>query len=189
VCQSGNDPCEAGEECDEENDECRIAPLPCEISVEPNTAQVVSGQTATFTIITTSGDCTNAAYEWSVESAIGSTIDKEGNYVAGTNNKLFSPATDVVSVLEQTSGNEASATVTVAWQCFLLRLYGEDPETIMLLRNFRDHVLSETPEGREIIRLYYQLSPFIVKTMEKGGAFNDEMRALVEGILPVIEIQ
>jgi hypothetical protein len=189
VCQSGNDPCEAGEECDEENDECRIAPLPCEISVEPNTAQVVSGQTATFIIITTSGDCTNAAYEWSVESAIGSTIDKEGNYVAGTNNKLFSPATDVVSVLEQTSGNEASATVTVAWQCFLLRLYGEDPETIMLLRNFRDHVLSETPEGREIIRLYYQLSPFIVKTMEKDGAFNDEMRALVEGILPVIEIQ
>ena len=189
VCQSGNDPCEAGEECDEENDECRIAPLPCEISVEPNTAQVVSGQTATFTIITTSGDCTNAAYEWSVESAIGSTIDKAGNYVAGTNNKLFSPATDVVSVLEQTSGNEASATVTVAWQCFLLRLFGEDPETIKLLRNFRDHVMSETPEGREIIRLYYQLSPFIVKTMEKDGVFKDEMRALVEGILPVIEIQ
>ena len=189
VCQSGNDPCEAGEECDEENDECSIAPLPCEISVEPNTAQVVSGQTATFTIITTSGDCTNAAYEWSVESAIGSTIDKEGNYGAGTNNKLFSPATDVVSVLEQTSGNEASATVTVAWQCFLLRLFGEDPETIKLLRNFRDHVLSETPEGREIIRLYYQLSPFIVKTMEKDGAFKDEMRALVAGILPLIAIQ
>ncbi|MHC5074641.1 MAG: CFI-box-CTERM domain-containing protein, partial [Planctomycetota bacterium] len=120
---------------------------------------------------------------------IGSTIDNEGNYVAGTNNNLFSPATDVVNVLEQTSGNEASATVTVAWQCFLLKLYGEDPETIKLLRNFRDHVLIKTPEGREIIRLYYELSPFMVKTMEKDGAFKDEVRTLVEGILPLIALQ
>ena len=189
VCQPGNDPCGEGEECDEENDECRIPPAPCEISVDPNTAEVASGQTWTFTIITTAGDCTHAAYQWSVESDIGSTIDKEGNYVAGTNNNLFSPATDVVSVLEQTGGNEASATVTVAGKCFLLKLYGEDPETIKLLRNFRDHVLSKTPEGREIIRRYYQLSPFIGKAMEKDGVFKDEMRDLVEGILPLIAIQ
>jgi len=189
MCQPGNDPCEEGEVCDEEDDECRIPPALCEISVDPTTAEVVSGQTWTFTIITTAGDCTNADYQWSVESAIGSTIDREGNYVAGINNNLFSPAADVVNVLEQTSGNEASATVTVAWQCFLLRLYGDDPETMKLLRNFRDHVLSETPEGREIIRLYYQLSPFIVATMEKDGVFKDEVRTLVEGILPLIEMQ
>jgi len=95
----------------------------------------------------------------------------------------------VVNVLEQTGGNEASATVTVAWQCFLLKLYGEDPETMKLLRNFRDHVLSKTPEGREIIRLYYQLSPFIGQAMEKDGVFKDEVRALVEGILPLIAMQ
>jgi len=189
MCQQGIDPCADGEECDEENDECRIPPAPCEISVDPTTAEVVSGQTWTFTIITTAGDCSNADYQWSVESDIGSTIDKEGNYVAGKNNNLFSPATDVVSVLEQTGGNEASATVTVAGACFLLKLYGEEPETIRLLRDFRDHVLIKTPEGREIVRLYYELSPFIVKTMEKDGVFKDEVKALVEGILPLIAMQ
>ena len=189
MCQPGIDPCADGEECDEENDECRIPPAPCEISVDPTTAEVVSGQTWTFTITTTAGDCSNADYQWSVESDIGSTIDKEGNYVAGKNNNLFSPATDVVSVLEQTGGNEASATVTVAGACFLLKLYGEEPETIRLLRDFRDHVLIKTPEGREIVRLYYELSPFIVKTMEKDGVFKDEVKALVEGILPLIAMQ
>jgi hypothetical protein len=190
VCQSENVPCEEGEQCDEENDECKIPPAPCEISVEPDTAGVVSGQTLNFTISTASGDCTDFDYRWSVKSDIDSTIDKKnGNYVAGNNNDLFATVTDVVSVVDQTSGSEASATVTVSWKCFLIQLYGEDMETIALLRNFRDHVLSKTPEGREVIRLYYELSPFIVNTMEKDGVFKDEVRALVEGIMPLIEIQ
>ena len=142
-----------------------------------------------FTISTISGDCTDSDYEWSVKSDIESAIDKNGNYVAGNNNNLFASSTDVVSVVEQTSGSEASATVTVSWKCFLIQIYGEDPERIELLRNFRDHVLSKTPEGREVIRLYYELSPFIVNTMEKDGVFEGEVRALVEGVLPLIEIQ
>ena len=124
-----------------------------------------------------------------MKSDIESTIDRNGNYVAGTNNNLFAIATDVVSVLEQTGGSEASATVAVGWKCFLMQIFGEDPDTIELLRNFSDHVLRKTHEGREIIRLSYELSPFIVNAMEKNGVFKDEVRGLVEGILPLIEIQ
>jgi len=40
--------------------------------------------------------------------------------------------------------------------CTAEKIYGEDSEEVELLRYFRYNVLSKTPEGREIIRLYYE---------------------------------
>ena len=47
-------------------------------------------------------------------------------------------------------------------------------------------MLSETPEGRELIKLYYQLSPGIVKTMEKDEAFKAEAKEMIDGVLGLI---
>ena len=70
--------------------------------------------------------------------------------------------------------------------CLTEELYGEHSEEIELLRYFRDNVLSKTPEGQEIIRLYYQWSPVIVKAMKKDGEFEEKLKKLIEGILPMI---
>ena len=59
--------------------------------------------------------------------------------------------------------------------CLLEKLYGEDSEVIKSLRYFRDNVLDSTPAGREIIRLYYEWSPAIVKVMEEDKKFRGEM--------------
>jgi hypothetical protein len=48
-------------------------------------------------------------------------------------------------------------------------IYGEHLVEVALLRNVRDNVMSTTPEGKEVIRVYYELSPVIL-TMIK----NDE---------------
>ena len=63
---------------------------------------------------------------------------------------------------------------------------GEDSEEVMLLRSFRNNVLSKTPEGQELIRLYYQWSPTIVRAMEEDEEFKEEVKEMIGGILPLI---
>ena len=42
------------------------------------------------------------------------------------------------------------------------------------------------PVGHELIRLYYQWSPAIVKAMEEDEAFKQEVKELVDGVLELI---
>ena len=57
----------------------------------------------------TKGHCSNATFEWSVDSTIGSSCDQDGNYVSGINNDFFNKTTDVVKVVEVTSGKSDEA--------------------------------------------------------------------------------
>jgi hypothetical protein len=62
-------------------------------------------------------------------------------------------------------------------------LYGENSEQVQLLRILRDEVLSKTPVGREIIRLYYEWSPVIVKVMGRDEEFKKEIKEMIDEIL------
>ena len=70
--------------------------------------------------------------------------------------------------------------------CLAEKIYGEYSDEIELLRNFRDSVLSKTPESQEIIRLYCQWSPAIVKAMEENDGFKEDMKEMIDGFLPVM---
>jgi rhodanese-related sulfurtransferase len=70
--------------------------------------------------------------------------------------------------------------------CPTSSLYGTTSEEAKLLRYFRDEVLSRTPEGQELIRLYYWWSPMIVAAMEEDVVFTQELKALIDGVLPTI---
>jgi hypothetical protein len=65
-------------------------------------------------------------------------------------------------------------------------LYREHSEETEFLRSVRDNILSQTPEGQEIIRLYYEWSPSIVKAMEENEEFKQEMKVMIDGVLPLI---
>lgn len=54
---------------------------------------------------------------------------------------------------------------------------------------FYVEALSETPEGQELTRLYYEWSPAIVKAMEEGEGFMEDVKEMIDGILPLINIQ
>jgi len=54
------------------------------------------------------------------------------------------------------------------------------------LRYLRDNALSATPEGQEIIRLYYQWSPVITMAIQNDEEVRVEIKALVDGILQMI---
>lgn len=70
--------------------------------------------------------------------------------------------------------------------CPVEEIYGEDSGPTELLRNFRDKVLHKTPEGQELIRLYYQWSPVIVKAIEEDEDFKKEVKEMIDGILMLI---
>ncbi len=70
--------------------------------------------------------------------------------------------------------------------CPLLAIYGENAEEIEILRDYRDNALNHSPEGREIIKLYYQWSPFIVEAMERDEELKQEVKDMINEILPII---
>jgi hypothetical protein len=49
--------------------------------------------------------------------------------------------------------------------CPIVVAFGEGSDEVRLLREFRDSVLSQTSGGRDLIKLYYQVSPLIVKAI------------------------
>ena len=70
--------------------------------------------------------------------------------------------------------------------CPVAVIYGEHSEETELLRYFRDNVLSQTPEGQELIKLYYQWSPAIVQAMEADEDFKQDVKEMIDGIMPLI---
>ena len=54
------------------------------------------------------------------------------------------------------------------------------------MRNYHDNVLKQTPEGQSLIKLYYQWSPVIVKAMKKDEEFKENIKKLINGVLPLI---
>jgi hypothetical protein len=44
--------------------------------------------------------------------------------------------------------------------------------------------LSQTPEGQEIIKLYYELSPVIVEMMNEE--FKAQVKEMIDGVLELI---
>jgi hypothetical protein len=80
-----------------------------------------------------------------------------------------------------------SGTTTTVEPCTSEAIYGENSEETELLRYIRDNVLSQTPEGQELIRLYYELSPVIVEMMEEDEEFKAPVKEMIDGVLPLIK--
>ena len=71
--------------------------------------------------------------------------------------------------------------------CPIQTIYGTDSTETQLLRSMRDNILSKTHEGRELIKLYYQWSPVIVKAMEADEEFKEDVKVIVDEIVGMVE--
>ena len=65
--------------------------------------------------------------------------------------------------------------------------YGEHSEETELLRYLRDNILNQTPEGQELIRLYYEWSPVIVEMIEEDEEFRTQVKEMIDGIAKMIQ--
>jgi hypothetical protein len=91
--------------------------------------------------------------------------------------------TTTTIVASTTTTIAVSTTTTIPSICPSEEIYGENSAEVQILRYVRDNVLSQTPEGQEIIKLYYQLSPVITKAIQNDPGLKTEMKAMIEGVL------
>ena len=82
--------------------------------------------------------------------------------------------------------DDSSTTTSTPQPCPSTTIYGEQSEQTEMLRHFRDTILTKTREGRELISLYYQWGPLIVKVMEEDREFKKEVKEMVDSLLPLL---
>ncbi len=75
----------------------------------------------------------------------------------------------------------------VSGMCPVSVIYGTSSEQSKVLRYCRDNVLSRTSEGRELVELYYQWSPAIVRAMEDDEEFKEGVKESIDAILLMLE--
>jgi len=83
----------------------------------------------------------------------------------------------------------SSTTTTAITICAIEEIYDQDSKEIQMLKFYRDNILSSTPEGQELIRLYYEWSPAIVKAMEEDTVVKEKMKEVVDGMLGLVEVE
>jgi len=96
------------------------------------------------------------------------------------------PTISSTTTIKSTTTSTPPSPTTTIKKCPLLKIYGEDSEEVEILRYIRDSVLSQTPTGKELIKLYYQWSPVIVKAMENDEKFKEEVKEMIDGVLVLV---
>ena len=92
----------------------------------------------------------------------------------------------VTTTIGTDTTTSSSTTTTSSLTCLSEEIYGEHSSETEFLRYLRDNILSKTPEGREIIRLYYKWSPAVIRSMEKDEKFKEEVKQIFDGILQLL---
>jgi len=90
---------------------------------------------------------------------------------------------DYNSCVRAVRGPFTTTTSTLPQPCLTETIYGEHSEQTDLLRYLRDNVLSQTPEGQEIIKLYYELSPVIVEMINEDEEFRQQVKGMIDGVM------
>jgi len=80
----------------------------------------------------------------------------------------------------------STTTTSEPASCPSEEVYGVNAEETALIRKLRDEVLRKTAAGQEFIKLYYQISPALVKAMAENKAFKREVKEILDLIVPVL---
>ncbi len=67
--------------------------------------------------------------------------------------------------------------------CFIEEVYGTHSETTALLRNLRDDILLKTPEGQEMVRMYYEWSPVVLKVIKEDKDGKKRVSSIIDEML------
>ena len=96
-------------------------------------------------------------------------------------------STSTTTTQLSTTTTEPTTTTTIrSGPCAAEAIYGENAEETELLRKYRDNVLSKTPEGLEVIKIYYKLSPKVTMLLKQRPLLKNRARNFIDGILPEI---
>lgn len=83
-------------------------------------------------------------------------------------------------------GDFTTTTTVPDSTCPAEEIYGQGSVEAALLRAVRDNLLRQTPEGQELIKLYYQWSPLMVRAMQADETFKQDVKAMIDGVLELM---
>lgn len=101
----------------------------------------------------------------------------------------WNPGTSTTTTTGSSTTTTAGTDTTTNGGCFSEEIYGEYSDETELLRFLRDSILSNTPEGQELIRLYYEWSPAVVRAIKADEEFKEGVKTIIDGILPLIQTE
>jgi len=107
--------------------------------------------------------------------------------VTSTTSSLISSSSTTTVFNDTTSILTSTTTTTRMPGCLLETIYGENSEQVVILKYIRDRMLRSTPEGRELVRLYYGWSPFLVRMIENDPEFHLEIKMLADEFLEMLD--
>ena len=99
-----------------------------------------------------------------------------------------SPIT-ITTTSPSTTSSTANSTTTTTPRCAMKKIYGDNARETQLLRNFRKNALSKNQVGQELITLYYEWSPAIVKAMQEDEGFRKDITALINEMVQLMYSQ
>jgi len=102
---------------------------------------------------------------------------------------LSSTTTTSIPLITSSTTTPVSTTTTKPPQCVAEVLYGDNSEETELLRNYRDSVLSITPEGQKIIKIYYKYCPTVINLLGQNPNLKNRTKAYIDSMLPKIKHQ
>lgn len=128
------------------------------------------------------------------DPALGASVlgeyDVDGDSrISGTRVDIGADEYQVTNPGTTTTTSVPATTTTTEGTCPAKEIYGEHSAKTELLRYFRENILSKTPEGQEIIKLYYEWSPEIVNIMKEDNEFKKEVKEIIDGFLTLIRAE
>jgi len=98
-------------------------------------------------------------------------------------------STTTTTVIQDTSTVITSSTTStiITPLCPVETIYGDNSEEAEILKYVRDYILNTTPEGKEIIVLYYEWSPYLVECIENNVELKNEIQKIIDELLQIIQ--
>ena len=97
--------------------------------------------------------------------------------------------TGAVDSIYYSCPSQTSTTSFSHLSCPVIFIYGQDSPETKLLRHFRDSILSKTPEGQELIRLYCLWSPVLMRVLDGNEELKHEIKRLIGMILQILRVR
>jgi hypothetical protein len=90
------------------------------------------------------------------------------------------------TTISSTTSSLPSTTTTATPPCLAELLFGQGSEEVALLRQIRDTILKSTPEGLELIKLYYTWNRLLIKAMESDPGLKETLKTMLNQTVEVI---